>query len=103
VKAQHAGGEGAARRVIAMKHQNSIQDQVRQEADRGEGQDGRGAVKFLAEVDRFGQQIEKGDANHRARAEPQNQMQFIAQPQRQQTAEKRTDERRSGDDYEQHG
>jgi hypothetical protein len=29
-------------------------------------------------------------------------MQLIAQPQRQQTAEKRTDERRSGDDYEQH-
>ena len=82
------GGEAAARRGVAVKQQNSIQNQVRQETERGAGQNDRRAVKSLAEIDRFGQQIEKRDADDGAGAEPQNQMQFVVQLERQHAAEK---------------
>jgi hypothetical protein len=59
-------------------------------------------VKFLPEIDRFGQQIEECDTDDRAGAESQYQVQFIVQPERQQAAGERADERRTGDDYEQH-
>ena len=50
-----------------MKQQNPVQDQVRQETDRRAGQDGRGVVEVPAEIHGFGQQIEKCDADDRAR------------------------------------
>ena len=57
-------------------------------------------MKFLAEADGLGQQVEKCDANDCAGTESQDQMQFIMQLERQQAAEKRAEKRRAGDDYE---
>ncbi len=102
VNAQYAGGEAAAGRGVAVKQQNSIQNQVRQETERGARQNGRRTVRFPAEFDRFGQQIEECDTDDRAGAESQYQVQFVVQLERQQAAGKRAEKRRDGDGWEQH-
>jgi hypothetical protein len=55
-------------------------------------------VKWRSEADCFGQQVEKCNADDCAGTEAQNQMQLIAQPQRQQAARHGAEERRDGND-----
>ena len=57
-------------------------------------------MKLDAEIDRFGQQIEERDADDRAGAEPEYQMQFVAQPEGEQSAEQSARERPGGDAYQ---
>ncbi len=59
-----------------------------------------GAVEFDAEVDRLGKQIEERDADDGAGAEAQDEMQFIAQPERHQSADQGAHECRGGDAYQ---
>ena len=55
-------------------------------------------MKWRPETDCLGQQIEKCHADDRAGTEAQNQMQLVAQPQRQQAAQQGAQERCGGDD-----
>ena len=57
-------------------------------------------MKLEAEIDRLGKQIEEGDADDRAGAETQDEVQFVAQPQREQSPGHGAHERCEGDAYE---
>ena len=100
VMAQDARRHTASRRAAAVEQQDPVQYEIEQKAERGPGQDDAGAVEFGAEVDRLGKQIEKRDADDGAGAETQDEMQFIAQPERHQSADQGAEECRGGDAYQ---
>jgi hypothetical protein len=55
-------------------------------------------MEFGAEINRFRQQVEKSHADDSAGAEAQNEMQLVAQAQRQQPAQERAEARTGGND-----
>ena len=98
VNAQHGRGEGGAARGIAVKGEDAVEHEVGQKAELGEAENLSRIMILLPDVDRLRKQVEEGDADHRAGAEAQNQMQFIAQRESQQAAGEGTRECRDGDD-----
>ena len=89
-----------ARRGVAVKLQDSVEHEVRQEAERAVRQNRSRAVKLFSKGDRFGQQIEKCHADDRTCAESKDKVKLVAQRERQPAARHGAQECRAGNDYE---
>ena len=107
VHAQHRRPDAAARRRIAgmrirraMEQQQSVEPQIQEEPERGPADHGRRGGMSGAQVERLGQQIEERDADDRAGAESEDQVQLVVQFQCEQPSGEGAREGRKGDDGE---
>ena len=81
-----------------MKQEDPVEHQIRQEAERGHGQKGARLVEAQTQCEQLRQQIEKRHADDRSGAEAEDQMQLVAQSERQHAARNGALERSEGDD-----
>ena len=77
-----------------MRCDGPVEDHVDEEPGRDHGQHGIDGVRRRRQGDGLGDQVEEGDADHRARAEPEDQMEPILQSQRDHAAEQRHEKSR---------
>ena len=91
VRGEAAGTRPAAllRRPFVVVHQEqAVDDGVGEEADGRDGQERLGPVSAAAEPQRFGQEVEEGECDHRPGAERQDHIQPVLEAQGGQSAEK---------------
>src|SRR5690349_14327421 len=83
--------------ALRMEQQDAAEEHEREEADRDEERHRRRRVAPGRQVERLRQQIEEGDAEDRARAEPEDQVQLVTVLQGEAAAEERRQERREAE------
>lgn len=82
--------------VIMMQHYHAIEDKVHSEAERRDSEDIR--RRAASELERFGQQIKKRDADDRTRRKSEDEVQTVAQLECKEAAEERHGEGSDGDE-----
>jgi hypothetical protein len=83
----------AGLRVRVAEQQQAIEQQIEQEAERHDGGDRRRRIMRRGQLDRVRKQVEEGNRDDGARAEAEDEVQAVAQAERDRAAEHRRGER----------
>lgn len=83
-----------------MNEQNAVQHQVCEKAESAPAEQRARRLGVAADIDRLGEQVEEGDTDHGACTESQDQVQLVAQPEREQSSREGAHEGGDGDGCE---